>query len=430
MNILFLFFICFFCYFMIIKLFNSSGIKFTGVGAHPLALFFYCNIFIFSFPGVVLISFLDYSSWRYDFLSKSFKLEIGLWYLYSVICLVMIVFFSAKALKIKNIKRRYKCYIDKRQFETFSNSLILLSVLYIVFLYCKTPNNPFFLAISGNVIESYSMRVEIQNNYSQYQIAYLTDIMTWIVKYQFIYILYVKYTSAVPVTFKRLVLSFAPVVFVLLFDMQKAPIIIYGLVCCFFIYSCTGRWKIIFYSVIITLLLLIVVYSLTTDYDINIIFGSMIDRLFLGQNQGFYSIINYIIPDQKYWAQGLPFSSIFGFSQERADVDVLPYLYGINQVNNMVNTNSYYLGQAWSMFGYIGLIISPIFVGVSISIYLKILDILLSINTSVFLPLSFLIIISFQINQSFTYFIYPKHMYFPLIFIAPLLIIIFNLCKR
>ncbi|TOM79142.1 hypothetical protein CGH69_24090, partial [Vibrio parahaemolyticus] len=62
----------------------------------------------------------------------------------------------------------------------------------------------------------------------------------------------------------------------------------------------------------------------------------------------------------------------FGIYPEHADVDVLPYIY--NNYTNIVNSNSYFLGQAWSMFGTVGLIISPFCVGFFIYTVVKVID--------------------------------------------------------
>lgn len=74
-----------------------------------------------------------------------------------------------------------------------------------------------------------------------------------------------------------------------------------------------------------------------------------------------------------------------------------------------MNVNSYFLGQAWSMFGTLGLGISPIIVGLAISFYIIVLDRLIKYDVCVFLPYFIYFVPGIMLNQSFTYFLYGKY---------------------
>ncbi|MFL4183044.1 hypothetical protein, partial [Escherichia coli] len=83
-------------------------------------------------------------------------------------------------------------------------------------------------------------------------------------------------------------------------------------------------------------------------------------------------IINKITPNEKYWFTNFYFVERLGITPARADVDIIPYLNYVSSLD-IVNVNSYYLGEAWSMFGYYGLILSPILVGGAMFIFVKII---------------------------------------------------------
>ncbi|WP_160317087.1 hypothetical protein, partial [Trabulsiella odontotermitis] len=103
-----------------------------------------------------------------------------------------------------------------------------------------------------------------------------------------------------------------------------------------------------------------ILQSFVTGADISESLTRAVDRFVLGQNQGFYHIINSIKPDEKYWFTGFFFVEQFGIIPSRADMDVIPYT--IYAGSDIVNVNSYYMGEAWSMFGVMGLLFSPVIV--------------------------------------------------------------------
>ncbi|KAA1341232.1 hypothetical protein [Escherichia coli] len=157
--------------------------------------------------------------------------------------------------------------------------------------------------------------------------------------------------------------------------------------------------------------LAILLQATLSGTELNVAINSMADRFLLGQNQGFYHIINKITPNEKYWFTNFYFVERLGITPARADVDIIPYLNYVSSLD-IVNVNSYYLGEAWSMFGYYGLILSPILVGGAMFIFVKIIDLLIGYNPYFFIPYAILIIPELRINQSFTYFLYGKDFVF------------------
>ncbi|HEY1845577.1 MAG TPA: hypothetical protein VGH05_12055 [Buttiauxella sp.] len=172
--------------------------------------------------------------------------------------------------------------------------------------------------------------------------------------------------------------------------------------------------------------LVILLQATVSGTDLNEGFNSAADRFLLGQNQGFYHIVNSITPDAKYWLTNFYFIERLGVIPARADVDVIPFLNYVAGLD-IVNVNSYYLGEAWSMFGYYGFIISPVIVALAMFLFVKAIDILIGYSASFFIPYAIYIIPELRINQSFTYFLYGKDFVFRTILMFIIFIIVISL---
>lgn len=206
-----------------------------------------------------------------------------------------------------------------------------------------------------------------------------------------------------------------------LYETQKAPVIFLMLGTLFIIYLKKKRIMKTMFLIGSIVFLAILLQATLSGTELNVAINSMADRFLLGQNQGFYHIINKITPNEKYWFTNFYFVERLGITPARADVDIIPYLNYVSSLD-IVNVNSYYLGEAWSMFGYYGLILSPILVGGAMFIFVKIIDLLIGYNPYFFIPYAILIIPELRINQSFTYFLYGKDFVFRTI----LVLIIFS----
>ncbi|GGB60521.1 hypothetical protein [Shewanella inventionis] len=396
-----------------------------GFGAHPLGLFIFLQICLFSLPGVLLISFFNFESWRYNNINQDLKFEAGLWYFYSIIVIFYILSIMVLVTKLKSFNDlKYQFLVSESDFAKLSNVLILVSFLYVLFLFVLNDSLPIAVLFRDGLVSGYLARVEYQNNMESFRIPYVSDLMDQVVQYQFLFIIVGAKLLNIKISKSKLFFSFLLVFLLLAIDLQKSPIIIYSLLVIYVFHSFSGNFRKLFLLSLMIIPFVVLIYLVTTEIPIDYILTSISDRLFLGQNQGFYHILNSISPMDKYMWQGFPFSSFFNLEQYRADIDILPKIYDKSEYMSMVNANSFFLGQAWSMYGYLGLLISPWIVGFLISLYVKFFDFLISKNIYLFLPMSFLLIPTLKINQSFTYFLFPKHIIFNFLFLSTFIILL------
>lgn len=412
------------CFMFLCLLAKKIGIGFIGAGAHPLGVFTAIQICIFSMPGVVLVSFLGVSSDRYSGIEQSTLFNVGLWYFYSIFIIFFILFIIIFVFKPFNYQR---AVMDAGYLDSSWNScnlIVLISLVCVILQVTLFSKSPLLFLLSGQTEQAYAARIAMQIDPSSFYPPFIRTFLVFFTTFQAYYVFYAYNRLHKKTFFKTLVvfISIGVAVFQSLYEAQKAPLILFlvGLLFIRYIHKPKIITNAVYFGCIIGIVLLLVSYVL--GIDINSALDGVVSRTFLGQNQGFYNIIEHIKPDSKYWFQDLYFAGSLGLNPSRADVDVIPYIYGSR--DDIVNVNSYFLGQAWSMFGYLGLIVSPVIVACALGFYLVVLDRLIKIDSKVFVPFMIFFIPSVMLNQSFTYFLYGKYFFLGLINIVIFYIII------
>lgn len=399
--------------------FLSKKIIFKGgaVKRHPFELFIFIKICIFSLPGVLLISFFGLDSWRYANVDSILLLEIGLWYLYSIFVLLAVVFLLASIFPIRNYSLYTNADIDYQRCKKGLWGLFILTISFTIAKFIILPSPPAIYFLKGDLVQGYLVRVDMQNNPSKYYLPYIKQFLELLVMLQGYlgFYLFLNTRKVSPSIALYAFFSILVCVWECFYVGQKAPILFYfiGLI---FLYAAKNKVNIrLVFSLSLIPILTVYLFAFITELNIDDAIISMVDRVFLGQNQGFYNIISLITPSDKYHFEGMPLINRFGLDPSRADVDVLPLIYGSR--SDLVNSNSYYLGQAWSMFGYWGVSLSPFIVALVIFSLIKFLDYITPLNPLIIIPCSFYMIFDIRINQSFSYFLFGKTIILNIIFL-------------
>ncbi len=409
-------------------IYRIAGIRLKGNGAHPLSLLVIVQFCIFSFPGVIAISFFGIQSERYAGISDSVRFEIGMWYVYSIVVFMFCSVFFLKIFNVKNYNRFVATNIDSITSRRYAVIIVTLALLALIakLIFSKTP--PLLYLISGNAEMAYNARIDIQTNPQSYYLPYISNVISLLSVFQFYLVFYIFTFSSRRGKGKLLLLllSFVLAATECLYETQKAPIVFLFLGIIFIIYLRSQAIMKLLLMFLIVAVMVVVLQAYVIDANLTDAFNTSLDRFILGQNQGFYHIINSIKPNDKYWFSSFYFIERLGITPARADVDVIPYI-DIYKNVDIVNVNSYYLGEAWSMFGYYGLVFSPLIVGFSVALFVKILDLLIGFNPIFFIPFSIYIIPEFRINQAFNYFLYGKEFVFKLLMVIFIALVVSTL---
>jgi oligosaccharide repeat unit polymerase len=413
---------------LLTAIYKKAGMSLNGKNVHPFALSIIIQFCIFSLPGVIVVSFLGYDSARYYGISESTRIYIGLWYVYSLLIYFTVFFILASVFRLKNYNRNISHPLSYDKHMVYVTILLFLSIIFLFTKLFFSRKAPIFYLLDGDYAGAYIARVDIQKYPQYYYIPYVSNVMSLLMIFQFYFIFYF-YVFSTKKTFKLtcyILISFIIAVIECLYETQKAPIIFLMFGALFIIYLKKNKIIRIIAPLGIIVFFIILLQSTVSGTDLNEGFNSAADRFLLGQNQGFYHIINSITPDSKYWFTNFYFVERLGGTGARADVDVIPFLNYVTSLD-IVNVNSYYLGEAWSMFGYYGLLISPVVVALSMFVFIKVLDVLIGVSASFFIPYAIYIIPEFRINQSFTYFLYGKDFVFRTILMLIIFIMVIAL---
>lgn len=398
---------------LLASIYRRIGLPLSGANVHPFSLSVIIQFCIFSLPGVIIISFLGYNSARYTGIDEVTRIVIGFWYFYSLFAYFFVFLIFVSIFKLKNYNRYITKSLAYNTHMVYATVLLFLSISCLLIKLLLSKKAPIFYLLQGDFSGAYVSRVDIQTNPQSYYIPYFSNVLSLLMIFQFYFIFYFYIFSDKITTKLRLyvLISFVIAAIECLYETQKAPIIFLMFGAIFILYLKKNKVMKILVPLGIIVFIVTLLQATVSGTDLSAGFDSAADRFLLGQNQGFYHIINSIKPDSKYWFTNFYFIERLGVSPSRADVDVIPYLNYISGLD-IVNVNSYYLGEAWSMFGYYGLLLSPVVVGFAMFIFAKIIDILIGYSPSFFIPYAIYIIPELRINQSFTYFLYGKDFVF------------------
>lgn len=389
---------------LVYRLFLFFNFPIFGKGAHPLGLLFIIQFAVFSLPGVLFVSFLGFESFRYEGIKENQMVLIGLWYIYSLVIFVFLLPLFLTFFKVRNYHENFAVPKDDFNYDLICKIFVILSFVVIFFHIMYLPEVPLLQAIQGDAIQAYRTRVELQSNPDKYNIPYVSNLMFIFLYFQAIFVYYCWRIKG-NISGIYVALSLLCAAYSVSYDIQKYKLVVLMVSLLFLDVSITGKIKDKIFKASIILVVLVQMYIVTMGVSENTLLA-IIDRAFLAQNQGFYHMINSIEPSENYWWDGFYFIKRLGIHPSRPDVDVVHYIYGYYAP--VVNVNSYYLGQAWAMYGYIGLALSPIIVSISVALFIKIIDIMIGFFPMFYIPYTFVFVPTIKVNQSFSYFLFGK----------------------
>lgn len=102
--------------------------------------------------------------------------------------------------------------------------------------------------------------------------------------------------------------------------------------------------------------------------------SSILNRVFIGQMEGSYMIYEALKPDINRAYYGLPLSFIFGSSAVTDPAADVVRIFFPTAGDAWINSNSYVLAHAWSIFGILAVVIMPLMVTLNIAAFAIIRD--------------------------------------------------------
>ncbi|MBG6070811.1 MULTISPECIES: hypothetical protein [unclassified Polaromonas] len=420
--------ICFFISFLILCL---SGFKFLGVNAHPLAFLIWTQIFVLTVVGVVGLGIFDLP------MSYGADLEISQETRVSVITLTFsslaILFFGLAFLFYTKIfvPLQYDIY----QGDVFIVSrLTYVSFLILVLKLISIPEIPFFLALSGDVVAAAEAKVLLLTKQTGITIFGINYILRSFISYIYIASAILYSIDSKNKTIRNLFfINLVLVVLDGLYDVQKQTLVILALATFWIFYIRKGKFLILLKGGFLAAFLVGLMYVLTLDQDLDSsLFVNSLNRIFLAQSEGLFYIRETIDPSLNYMWLGMPLASLIGLPQNDPAAEVVKIFFP-TAGDSWLNSNTYFIAHAWSIFGDWAILIGPIFVLLNILIILIVMQALIRIRPVIYYAIAFWFIIKMPVVNLFTEFFWFKvvlDVFVNLIFVFLLVGLVELVCKK
>lgn len=290
-------------------------------------------------------------------------------------------------------------------------SLTLIAVLSVLYTYANMHSFPFLLLVKGRVNEAAQARIEVSRNFVGNQ--YIKNIFGITLTPLLAYIAYgyKKLSNRKIYTYLFYILLFFSIL-ILTYNAAKAPVLWFLLGFLFLKVLLEGKIskKVLFISTVTVCVIVIFFYGLMGQHELFKYNSGPIGRIILSQISGLFYMF-YLFPDIYPFMglQALPqfLLNLLDVPLEHMRPARLVMMYvnpsGVEQgVAGVANT--LFVGEAWAMYGLVGLLVAPLFVGFIIQLFYILL--LRLPKTPLALGLYTYLCVSWPITGGFVDFIY------------------------
>lgn len=391
----------------------------------------------FEFIGLTLIYLGFRDHYMISKLNNNNVINIAYWSMSYIMIILPIVMIVANKFifKIKNMKETYIENINKEIvlesnkvqqrifiFVTIALVICFLAMIYVFYCIGYIP----FLKYFDNNFDYATERVNINRNFDgnvyvkNIIMVFLTPLLSYIA---YIYMRTTKQKKWIVL----FIISFILSVVVKTYDFSKAPIIYY--VCFFFVIEVmlgkTSKLKKVIPYLVIAIILVLVLYYVVMGYEGNIfsLTNGPMSRVIMSQ-AGALLLHFDAFPDKIDYLNGHsfpPFTKIIfgdGEYDVRSGRSVMELYFPENIENGTAGVMStVFLGEAYANFGFIGVAISPIIVGLIFSAILCIYLKFKKTPLNIILYLECFIIFTNILNAGFIDFFYNVNFILTLMFI-------------
>ncbi|MCL1133020.1 hypothetical protein [Shewanella hafniensis] len=405
------------------------ALRLNSKGISPINIFFYVNVFIFSFFGVFFIYYFKDSIAQLpgngivSRLSLDNITLITSFYLYSLVVLLLLIPWCAQPYAKVDLYGRIKSGVVYSEYSCLPLVSIQILMALISFLYIGVENLPLYVAFNDGFIQASIVKASLMKGELDYNIPFFHNLFKIYIITLPLVLTSARAYNRKSVTYTVCVISCLVTMIYLIADLQKAPAVLFAIAIFFVRLHILGSsWRsfvIISILVLLSMLLYLLPYIVGDNMDLFSGVLAFINRAFVAQVTGMYFIVALIKPDINYILYNFPFAGRFFDLPPKADAIVMTELFGYKESN--VNMNSYFLGEAYSSMGIWGLLISPFVVLFTLAISFLFYSWLTQKNAFIGFSLCLVGILFYMpINQSFNSFLWMKD--FLLLFVYSLMV--------
>lgn len=377
--------------------------------------------------------------------STQTKISAFYWVCYSVIIIPLSMLVVNSSLGIRNMPKLLNQFISRPTVNTFSKKtifiinlvMIIFSMLTIIYIFYYSGASPILKALEGDLESAASERNMTKRGFGG--IIYIKNLAGFYLLPIFSYYSYFQFINNKNFfNFIGFIILFFINIALLIYDIQKAPIVLYLMG--FLIMNVLVKGEVsrativkVFFSLFF---ILIIGYTITTGRDVSSFLSyksSFFTRLTLSSYGGYLLSMEWF-PNEittSTWFVGIP-SPILNFFDVESIESARLVMVKLNPEGVKRGTagiaSSYFLAEAWANFGYLGLIISPIIIGIVVQV--PQLFLVLGKKDPMILAFYAFISTHWLIQNGFSNFLYLKQLLYPFILYILVKIVMNSLPKK
>ena len=385
---------------------NISGFRLLGINAHPLAFLIWVQIFALTLIGTLGIGLfgLPMSYNAGAAISDETRIEVVFMTFPSIIVLFLGLAFLFKLNILKPLIYEIRAE-DAQLLKGFTYVSLIILILKLLF----ASEIPLLLALRGDYLGATEAKINLLTKQSGITFFGLNYIFRSFPSY--IYIASLLIFSADKTNKKNrnlFVANLALVVLDSLYDIQKQGIVLIALTSFWIFYIQKGNFKTLIKGILLASSLAVAMFALTLGFDSGQdIVEETVNRIFLAQAEGMFFIRELIDPSTKYMWLGFPLSGLFGLEQLDPAAEVIPILFP-DVGDGWLNSNTYYIAHAWTIFGNWAIVLGPLFVLINVTLVLIVAQPMIRNKSSIYYAVTFWCLIKMPIANIFTEFMWMK----------------------
>lgn len=368
-----------------------------------LGLLLIMAVFVQIVPGLMLVSFFGQPmSYGLRGAIADFSFYFTYWFsMGSLVILFLLLYLASFVIDLK---------VNTDKYSATSRVAYAVFIVSVVIMFAKMASVgslPIFMAIAGDSVGAAAQKARIlkgEVGFGGLLIGYLFQYFHYVaLMYLYVAKRQGKISGSVLAIFIIIALFYSA------YDLQKYNFfflcfLMFALRVHFEKFTFTGG---VLYGVL-GLGLLVVSFILLHDSDLTTVIQDVLARAFVGQIEGSYMIYNALEPDLSRIDYGFPLAKIFGVATSTDPASDVIRLYFPDSDDSWVNSNTYVLAHAWSIFGLSAMFIAPAMIVLNVLIFAILRDIFKKHIGLLSICIYAVLILTLRINNDFSYFFYLK----------------------
>lgn len=393
-------------FFASLLILHLSGFRLLGINAHPLAFLIWIQIFVLTLIGTLGLGVfgLPMAYGADAAISEETRSEVIFLTFWSMIVffLGLACLFGLKVLRPLNYQVR----------EDDSELLSKLTIVSVIIIFVKlifVSEIPLLLVLSGDLLAATEAKIRIFTKQTGITVFGFNYIVRSFPSYIYIASVLVYVSDRKNRRFRNLfIINLFLATIDSLYDVQKQAIVVLALATFWIIYIQKGNFMALLKGGAIASVLSGAMFVLTLDYSSGqAILDDTVNRIFLAQTEGMFFIRELIDPAIKYMWLGFPLAGLFGLEQLDPAAEVIPILFP-TVGDTWLNSNTYYIAHAWTIFGNWAVVLGPFFVLVNVMVVLFVAQPLIKTGSVIYYAVVFWLLIKMPVVNIFTEFLWMK----------------------